>query len=380
MTDYTVEDLASEQHFSKPVYLDRGFVIAAPGMAVTAGMIAALREWKFESLRSEGKAELEASSEEAPAAETESTDSSESWESEQLKKAEALYQNFQGFVGTLFTQMETYIPPNYNMIAEKIRDLCDIIRHDRRYLLRVIENADEGEGNPAASYLVSHTVKSTILAIIIGSYLKLPSHRLIELGVATVLHEAGMLSLSAEVYTGTGALTQEEQKAILSHPLLGYKLLKSFDLPLSVAVAALEHHERENGGGYPRRLTGDKISFYSKIIAVACSYEAQTSKRPYKMTKDSFSGMVDMLKNEGKQYDDTVIRALVFSLSIYPIGLHVLLSDGRKGQVVDVNQEAPRYPLVQLLGTAAADGKITILKTCQGGVHILRPLGKDELG
>jgi HD-GYP domain-containing protein (c-di-GMP phosphodiesterase class II) len=147
-----------------------------------------------------------------------------------------------------------------------------------------------------------------------------------------------------------------------------------------VTIAALEHHERENGGGYPRKLTGDKISLYAKIIAVACSYEAQTNTRPHRAAKDGFSGMVDLLKNEGKQYDDTVIRALVFSLSIYPIGLYVLLSNGKKGQVVDVNPENPRYPIVQLLGVLTPDGKTKTLETSQNGVHIVRPLVRDELG
>lgn len=379
MTDYTVEDLVPEQFFSKPLYLDQHFVIAAPETAVSAAMKETLLEWGFQTLQSDGEPKEEHSPEGAdqggPTAEVESTDSLESLESERLKKAEALYLSFQRFVETLFGEMAAFISPNFNRMADRVRGLCDIIRKDRRYLLRVMEITE-----PSTNYLISHTVKTTILAIIIGSYLKLANHRLIELGVAAVLHETGMLSLSPEIYTGTGALSSEDQKAILSHPILGYKLLKSFDMPLTISVTALEHHERENGEGYPRRLTGDKIAFYSKIVAVACSYEAQTSKRPYKMTKDGFEGMVDMLKNEGKKYDDTVIRALVFSLSIYPIGLRVLLSDGRKGQVVDVNPEAPRYPLVQPLGAAAADGKITILKTSQKGLHIVRPLGKDELG
>jgi hypothetical protein len=90
--------------------------------------------------------------------------------------------------------------------------------------------------------------------------------------------------------------------------------------------------------------------------------------------------MVDLLKNEGKQYDDTVIRALVFSLSIYPIGLYVLLSNGRKGQVVDVDPENPRYPRVQVLGVLTPEGKAKIQETSQGGVQIVRPLTRDELG
>jgi HD-GYP domain-containing protein (c-di-GMP phosphodiesterase class II) len=348
MADYSVEGLIPKQFFSQPVYLDRRFVLAAPEMAITAALKEALQEWGFKTVQSEGEAREECPPEKAvpgdptPAAGAEYTDSLKGLESEQLKKAGAFYMDFQGYVAQLFTQMSTYISPNYNKMAGKIRELCDAVKYDRRYLLRVLRSAEPADSDPAASYLVSHTVKSTILTIIIGSYLKLASHRLIELGIAALLHEAGMLSLPSEIYTSTGALSPEEQRGILSHPLLGYKLLKSFDLPLAVIIPALEHHERENGEGYPRRLTGNKISLYSKIVAVACSYEAQTSTRPYKMTKDSFSGMVDMLKNERKQYDDTVIRALVFSLS-----------DGRKGQAADVNP---------------------------GGGHIVRPLGKDELG
>ncbi|MDR2740184.1 MAG: HD-GYP domain-containing protein [Treponema sp.] len=377
MKVYAVKTLPPERFFSQPVYLDQQFVIAAPEMAVSAAIKSALQEWGFETIQSEGEPREDYSPEEIPARGTAAAAPKESVDAEQIKKAEGLYTNFQSYVESLFAQMSMNIPPQFNEIAGKIKELCDTIKDDRRYLLRVVlRNA---EPKTEQNYLTSHTVKSTILAIIIGSYLKLTSRRLIELGVAAVLHEAGMLRLQPKVYMNKGALSREEQKAILSHPILGFNVLKSFNLPLSVTIAALEHHERENGEGYPRRLTGDRISFYAKIIAVACSYEALTNDRPYKEAKDGFAGMLDLLKNERKQYDDTVIRALVFSLSIYPIGLYVLLSNGKKGQVVDVNPENPRYPIVQLLGVLTPDGKTKILETSQGGVHIVRPLVRDEL-
>ncbi|WP_010258232.1 HD-GYP domain-containing protein [Treponema primitia] len=376
--EYEVKDLAPESFFSQTVYLpDQRFVIAAPEMAITAAMKSTLQEWGFQTVLSEGEPREDYSPEEIPAGGSAPIAPKESVDAEHLKKAEALYMNFQHYVESLFAQMSLNNPPQLNEMAEKIKYLCDAIRADRRYLLRVLRNAGpETEQN----YLTSHTVKSTILAIIIGSYLKLTSHRLIEMGVAAMLHEAGMLRLQSRVYMNKDALSRDEQKAILSHPILGFNMLKSFSLPLSVTIPALEHHERENGEGYPRRLTGDKISLYSKIIAVACTYEALTNNRPYKEAKDGFAGMLDLLKNEGKQYDDTVIRALVFSLSIYPIGLYVLLSNGKKGQVVDVNPENPRYPMVQLLGVLTPDGKTKILETSQGGIHIVRPLVRDELG
>jgi HD-GYP domain-containing protein (c-di-GMP phosphodiesterase class II) len=377
MKDYPVADIVPDTYFSKPVYLDQGFVIAAPEMAVSAAIKTALTEWGFKTLRSDGEPVKEYSLDEMPGLEAPVLVFKDTADIEQMRRAETMYLQFQYYVSSVFARIIDNTAPALNEMREKVRELCDFIKNDRRYILRALKNAEpETEQN----YLVSHTVKSLVLSIIIGFYLKLANYRLIELGIAAILHEAGMIRLSPAVYMNKRGLNDEERKAILAHPALGYTILKSFNLPLAVTIPALEHHERENGEGYPRQLTGDKISLYSKIIAVVCSYEAQTSQRPHRSAKDGFEGMVDLLKNEGKQYDDTVIRALVFSLSIYPIGLYVLLSNGRKGQVVDVDPEHPRYPLVQVLGVLTPEGKAKIQETSQDGVHIVRPLVRDELG
>jgi HD-GYP domain-containing protein (c-di-GMP phosphodiesterase class II) len=377
MKDYPIADIAPETYFSKPVYLDQRFVIAAPEMAVSAAIKTALEEWGFNALHSDGEPVEEYSLEEMPDPESPVIVFKDTADIEQMRRAETVYLQFQYYVSSVFAQILTNTPPDLNEMTEKVRSLCDFIKNDRRYILRALKNAEpETEQN----YLVSHTAKSAILSIIIGSYLKLASYRLIELGIAAILHETGMIRLPPAVYMNNRSLNSEERQTILAHPALGFNILKSFNLPLAVTLPALEHHERENGEGYPRQLTGDKIGLYSKIIAVACSYEAQTSQRPHKSAKDGFEGMVDLLKNERKHYDDTVIRALVFSLSIYPIGLYVLLSNGRKGQVVDVDPGNPRYPLVQVLGVLTPEGKAKIQETSQDGVHIVRPLVRDELG
>jgi len=111
---------------------------------------------------------------------------------------------------------------------------------------------------------------------------------------------------------------------------------------------------------------------------VACSYEALSAQRPHREAKDGYSGMMELLRNEGKRYDDTVVRALVYSLSVYPIGLHVLLSNGRKGQVVDVNPEKPLFPVVQVFGELTPDGKNKVVETSQDGLRIARPLTREE--
>jgi HD-GYP domain-containing protein (c-di-GMP phosphodiesterase class II) len=377
MKDYPVAGIPAGAYFSRPVWLDRHFVITAPEMAVSQAMKAALEEWGFTTLHSDGEPVEEYSLEEMPGLESSALVFTDTTDIEQMRRAESVYLQFQFFVSSVFARILANTAPDLNEMTEKVREICDFIKNDRRYILRELRNADPVTEE---NYLVSHTARSAILSIIIGSYLKFAAYRLIELGIAAILHEAGMLRLPPEIYMNRRGLNSAERQAILSHPTLGYQLLKSFDLPLAVTVPALEHHERENGEGYPRQLTGDKISPYSKIIAVACSYEAQTSRRPHKDAKDGFEGMMDLLKNERKQYDDGAIRALVFSLSLYPIGLYVLLSNGRKGQVVDVDPDNPRYPLVQVLGVLTPEGKAKIQETSRNGVHIVRPLVRDELG
>jgi HD-GYP domain-containing protein (c-di-GMP phosphodiesterase class II) len=375
---YPVAGIPPGSYFSETVYLDNRFVLAAPEMPFSREIISALQDWEFKEVFSAGEplddyaANIAGKNENIePTAATLLSDS------EKIIRAENFYAGFQKYVEGLFTQVATKNELDFKSVAEKVKTACDIVREDRRFILRVQKN---NQSSPNENYLASHAVKSTIIAIIIGSYLKLPNHRLIELGVAALLHEIGMIKLPPQIYLSKRALQPQERKAILTHPILGYNILKSFDFPLTVTLAALEHHERENGAGYPQKLTGDKISLYAKIIAVACSYEALSSHRPHKEAKDGYTGMLELLKNEGKQYDETIIRALVFSLSIYPIGLYVLLSSGRKGQVVDVNPENPRYPVVQVFGELTPDGKNKILETSQEGVSIVRPLSREEIG
>jgi hypothetical protein len=199
------------------------------------------------------------------------------------------------------------------------------------------------------AYLILSNTEG-ILALIIGDYLKAPPHRLIELGNACLLHEIGMLKLPGELRRTPKKLSDDERKVITTHTVLGYRLLKSASAPENVALAAIEHHERMDGSGYPRNLPGDKITEYARIIAVACSYDAIVSRRPFRTSSlDGHSAIKDLLQKNRKQYDDRVLKALVYTLSVYPVGTAVLLSNQGRGIVVKTDPEKPRCPVVKVL-------------------------------
>jgi HD-GYP domain-containing protein (c-di-GMP phosphodiesterase class II) len=376
MRNYGVREIPQNSYFSKNVYLDNQFILTAPEMPFTLDLSRLLDSWDFKAVYSEGEPHEEYHSETADDfGLAEIIDMAVLSDGDKIKRAEEFYSSLFNYANNVFEKVVIKNELNYKEIAEQIKIACDIIKQDRRFLFRVQQNPSPGT---EANFQVVHAVKTMIISVIIGSYLNLPNHRLIELGVAALLHEIGMLKLPPQIYITKRSLSPQERKAILTHPVLGYNILKSFDFPLAVGLAALEHHERENGTGYPQKLTAEKISLYAKIIAVACSYEALTAARPHKDAKDGYTSMLDLLKNEGKQYDEAVVRALVFSLSIYPIGLYVLLSNGKRGQVIDVNAENPRFPIVQVFGEIEPSGKNKVLETSTEGINIVRPLTKEE--
>lgn len=379
MNKIPTRDLKADAIFDKPVYIDEAYIILTPETPITQSLINRLMEWEMREVYSDGTMiEAEDIDELVEKGEGEDGDESKplvtasSSDNENLRKIKTFYEQFRDYVEKVYTRYVTKNEISVAELSDKVKTLCDVILENRRYVLRVISSVAVTN-----NYLVDHSARSTVLSIVLGGQLKLPPHRLIELGVSAVLHEIGMVRLPPQLYMAGRQLAPQEKKAITAHPILGYNILKEKKFPLAVSLAALEHHERMNGTGYPRAITADKISLYARIIAVACSYDAVTGTRPYRAAREGYLGMVDILKNEGKQYDELVIKALVYSLSIYPIGSYVQLTNGKFAQVTDVNPDNPRYPIVTILGARTPDGKEMHIQTAENGLRILKPVTEE---
>ncbi|MDR2521464.1 MAG: HD-GYP domain-containing protein [Spirochaetaceae bacterium] len=370
MNKYTIHQLVPGQFFTAPLFLDDTFMLASPEMQITANLINALKTWKFDAMYSRG--EIKAGYQSAARQSHEFTQN----DAEKLTTAEQFYIDVQIWTGNLLENVTIKQQIRFSDVAAKVKQIIDEIGKNRRFLLQV--QKDVAEVNDE-SFLLSHAVKSTIVSLVIGMSMQLPMHKLIELGVAALLHEIGMTQLPPKVYLGRDALTPVEQELIFTHPKIGYDILRANDFPLSVCRPALEHHERQNGSGYPNKLTKNSIDLYSKIIAVACSYEAITAKRPYKDAQDGYHGMLNLLRNENKQYDESVLSSMVRSLSLFPIGQFVLLSSGKKAQVVDSNPNDPRYPVVQIFEEQTPDGRNKIITTAPNQIYITQILDKIDI-
>lgn len=363
MRDIELQQITPGRFFSEPSYLDDGFILTVPEIPVTQRLLDILDAWGYAAIKTDGVLQDSYNSAGTKSTVTLFNDTGK------LETAKAFFDDLARFTKTVFTKAEETGKLSYNVVAEKMRESIKEVQTNKRYILQIERDASSGDGQ-----LVSHAVRSAIFSIILGTQLKMPAHRMIELAAAALVHEIGMIKLPQGVYAQRGELTPQERDAIQKHPMLGFSLLKENGFPVAVSAAAAEHHERENGLGYPRKLTGNNISEYSKIISVACSYEAITSNRPYHLARSGFEGIIDIMKNKNQGYDDNVVKALVVSMSIYPIGSSVLLSNNQKALVIDSNPVNPRFPIVQLMEVTGADGKNPIVETSPLGLNIVRPL------
>ena len=291
MNTFNVTDLPDGFYFTEDAYLDKKYLLLTPGVPIGEIFKKSLRDWEFAKVYSEGHLSEQSvvhtpiSLKGANLAEDEDKEKKEApqadpstplTEEAQFAEIERIYYEYQDFIAETYTRYATRKELQLTQISNRVKDMCDYIKTNKRFVLRIQPSRENREKN----YLVIHSMRSTVFAIVIGLQLKFPIHKLIELGVTCILHEIGMIRLPPQLYMGNKVLTPVEKNAILTHPVISYNILREFSFPLNICLGVLEHHERENGEGYPRRLTKEKISIYAKIIAVACSYEAVTAPRP----------------------------------------------------------------------------------------------------
>ncbi len=369
------------QYFTAPLYLDERYILLSPETPISAELKERLVKWGFTSVESAGEPTASAPSSGAEGDGQSLTGVSTVnldegiQESAIREEVDAMFTRLADFTERLFTSYVSKGDLPYDRITETLKEAIETVRTRRHHVVRIADVHD-----PARNYIVMHTVKTTVLSLAVGHVFKLPPHRLLELGTAALLHEIGMIRLPSKLYMSESPLSEAERKAITAHPVLGFRILRESSYPMPVCLGVLESHERVDGKGYPRGLTGERISLYAKIIFVCDSYSAQVSKRPFRDARDGHSSLMEMLKERGTAYDEQVLRVLVQLISVYPVGTHVELENGARGVVVDTNDDDPRSPIVRLLtdSSGTSGDKLPTIRTTQSGYRVVRAIASPQ--
>ena len=158
-------------------------------------------------------------------------------------------------------------------------------------------------------YTAGHQQRVGQLACAIAEELGLPEERIEVLRLAALVHDIGKLGVPADILTKPGKITDLEMGLIKQHCQVGFDILKNVEFPWPLAEMVYQHHERMNGSGYPRGLSGSKILLEAKILAVADVVEAMSSHRPYRPALEWQAAMGEISQNRGILYDGQVVDA-----------------------------------------------------------------------
>lgn len=205
-------------------------------------------------------------------------------------------------------------------------------------------------------YTFTHCVNVCIFSVALGKRLGLSKLQLYDLGMGAVLHDIGKSRLPSALINKAGSLTREEWALMAAHPWLGmlamFNLRAQQDLPYRSMLVAYEHHMKQDLSGYPRNVRPRRQSLFSRIVAVADSFDAATSRRSYQATPWTPAEVLrEMRDNPARGLDPVIVKAFINVLGIFPVGTLVILDSFELGIVhaANPNPDEIARPLVRIV-------------------------------
>jgi putative nucleotidyltransferase with HDIG domain len=199
-------------------------------------------------------------------------------------------------------------------------------------------------------YTFGHSVNVCALATFTGVQLGYDTTQLKELALGALLHDAGKMLVPKEILTKPGPLTEKECKIMKQHAVLGFELLrKQGDIPLLSAHIAYQHHEKFDGSGYGRGLSGADIHEYARIVSIVDVYDALTSDRPYKEGCLPHEAYEIMMSLASTHFDPAILKQFLSQIALYPLGSIVQLNTGEIALVTKVIPGLQTRPSLKIL-------------------------------
>ena len=222
-----------------------------------------------------------------------------------------------------------------NMLPDMVRNNDVLMR------LKQLQESDD--------YTFQHSLRVAILASMIGKWLGYGKSELHDICEAGLLFDIGKLKIPDFILKKKSKVTPQEFEIIKKHAQLGYTvLLRTKGVSQDVKFAALQHHERMDGSGYPLRIRSGQIHEFAKIIMVCDIYDAMISNQSYRSKLSPFEAAEYISWNSGHTLDSRICYIFLSNLAEYYIGKQCRLNSGEEGTIAYVDVNYPTWPIVRV--------------------------------
>ncbi len=194
----------------------------------------------------------------------------------------------------------------------------------------------------------AHSMNVGLLCNVFADWLGFDEEDKKKLTVAGILHDIGKTRIPLDIIQKPSSLSEEEYQIIKKHTEYGFAILTENKLDYHIRYTALQHHERNDGSGYPLGLMNDHIDEFAKIVSIVDVYDAMTSPRVYRGPMCPFD-VIQLFEEEGfRKYDSAYILTFLKRIAESYLNEQVRLSDGRIGKLVFINVHALSRPVVMV--------------------------------
>lgn len=325
---YKLNEVKPGMELAGSLITEQGKLALGEGTILTAAIIDRLKAWGVDVVDVRETIEIKEKREAAPLSDTQKALSDEYNETVlSLKKS---FETIRFFKQVPLKDMRELA----DNTLDQFIDVSGALNH-----LHVVHRRDE--------YTFHHSINVAVLCGVLGRWLGYNGTELKDLVLAGLLHDIGKTQIPLDILRKPGKLTALEMDAMKLHTTRGYNLLKEQGLPTGVLFAVLQHHEREDGSGYPLQVTGDKIHRYAKVVAFADIYDAMTSDKVYRKKTSPFEAVEALMREMYDKLDPNIGTVFLNNVRDYFIGNIVELSDGREAEVVYLGQFISSRPIVR---------------------------------
>jgi putative nucleotidyltransferase with HDIG domain len=293
-----------------------------------------------------------------------------------------LYDDAETSAESIFESAQVEGRPELSLVRDTVEGLAESIAQNRTALIAL--TAMKGYDN----YTFTHMVNVSILAMAQAEALGIEGQTLREFGMAALMHDIGKVRTPRDILQKSGPLTDDEFVVMKRHVVDGAEILRRTpEMPIMAPTVAFEHHLRVDGTGYPD-VRRPSLNLATMLTGIADVYDAMRSQRAYQQAFPSDRILAVMKRNDGKQFDQNLVRRFVQLIGIYPPGTVVRLSTNEIAIVLQVHAPDPHRPRVRILRDSQgrrvpSEPTRHLWKTLDGAeddVHVTTPLHAADYG
>jgi len=262
---------------------------------------------------------------------------------------QTFYSSFVSFKGQLNEVVENKAPLKTDHLLADVSKIFASCKNPNSLLdmMMGIRNLDD------ATFV--HSMNVALICNLFAHWLKYNEEDTQALTLAGLLHDIGKMKIPPEIIKKPGKLTDAEYRVIKEHPTLGYNILKAQNVDPRVCNAALQHHERCDGKGYPMGLTLNEIEPFGKIVAIADVYDALTAARVYRGPICPLE-VIGIFQTEGLSiYDPGYLMTFLDQIMYSYLNYTIELSNGETGRIIMMQRNTLDKPVIALPGDRFID-------------------------